>query len=33
MLAGAVTQFINDVDWGELDYLVFDLPPGTAIFN
>lgn len=30
MLAGAVTQFINDVDWGELDYLVFDLPPGTG---
>ncbi len=30
MLAGAVTQFINDVDWGELDYLIFDLPPGTG---
>jgi ATP-binding protein involved in chromosome partitioning len=30
MLAGAVTQFVNDVAWGELDYLVFDLPPGTG---
>jgi ATP-binding protein involved in chromosome partitioning len=30
MLAGAVMQFVNDVDWGELDYLIFDLPPGTG---
>ena len=30
MLAGAVTQFVSDVVWGELDYLVFDLPPGTG---
>ncbi|MDP7037641.1 MAG: Mrp/NBP35 family ATP-binding protein [Myxococcota bacterium] len=30
MLAGAVTQFVNEVEWGELDYLVFDLPPGTG---
>jgi ATP-binding protein involved in chromosome partitioning len=30
MLAGAVTQFVNDVDWGSLDYLVLDLPPGTG---
>ncbi len=30
MLAGAVTQFVTDVDWGELDYLVVDLPPGTG---
>lgn len=30
MLAGAVTQFVNDVEWGDLDYLVFDLPPGTG---
>lgn len=25
-----VTQFIQDVDWGELDYLLIDLPPGTG---
>jgi ATP-binding protein involved in chromosome partitioning len=30
MLAGAVTQFVSDVDWGALDYLIFDLPPGTG---
>ena len=30
MLAGAVNQFVNDVDWGDLDYLIFDLPPGTG---
>ena len=30
MLASAVTQFIQDVEWGELDYLIFDLPPGTG---
>lgn len=30
MLAGAATQFVNDVKWGEIDYLVFDLPPGTG---
>ncbi len=30
MLAGAVTQFVTDVVWGELDYLIFDLPPGTG---
>lgn len=30
MASGAVKQFISDVDWGELDYLVFDLPPGTG---
>ncbi|MBM2841073.1 MAG: ATP-binding protein [Bacteroidetes bacterium] len=30
MVSGAVKQFISDVDWGELDYLVFDLPPGTG---
>lgn len=30
MVSGAVKQFVTDVDWGELDYLLFDLPPGTG---
>lgn len=30
MLFKAVEQFVRDVDWGELDYLVLDLPPGTG---
>ena len=30
MLHGAVRQFLADVDWGELDYLIVDLPPGTG---
>jgi ATP-binding protein involved in chromosome partitioning len=30
MLAKAVEQFLNDVDWGELDYLLIDMPPGTG---
>jgi len=30
MLHGAIGQFFSDVDWGELDYLVIDLPPGTG---
>jgi ATP-binding protein involved in chromosome partitioning len=30
MLHSAIKQFIEDVDWGELDYLVIDLPPGTG---
>lgn len=30
MLAGALKQFINDVAWGDLDYLLVDLPPGTG---
>jgi ATP-binding protein involved in chromosome partitioning len=30
MASGAVKQFLSDVDWGDLDYLLFDLPPGTG---
>jgi ATP-binding protein involved in chromosome partitioning len=30
MVSGAVKQFMSDVNWGDLDYLVFDLPPGTG---
>lgn len=30
MLVSALRQFISDVEWGELDYLIVDLPPGTG---
>jgi ATP-binding protein involved in chromosome partitioning len=30
MLHSAIRQFLTDVEWGELDYLVIDLPPGTG---
>ncbi len=29
-MGGAIQQFLRDVDWGDLDYLVIDLPPGTS---
>lgn len=29
-ISGAVSQFLADVIWGEIDYLLFDLPPGTS---
>jgi len=29
MLHHALTQFLRDTDWGELDYLIVDMPPGT----
>ena len=30
MASSAIRQFVSDVDWGELDYLVIDMPPGTG---
>lgn len=30
MLHGALGQFMSDVDWGELDFLIIDMPPGTG---
>lgn len=30
LIARAITQFWEEVDWGKLDYLIVDLPPGTA---
>jgi len=30
MLHGAITQFLRDTAWGELDYLIIDMPPGTG---
>jgi len=30
LIGGAIQQFLRDVEWGDLDYLVIDLPPGTS---
>jgi len=30
MIHTAIQQFLKDVEWGELDYLIFDMPPGTG---
>ena len=30
MVSGSIRQFFSDVQWGELDYLIVDLPPGTS---
>lgn len=30
MLHGAITQFLRDTEWGLLDYLIIDMPPGTG---
>jgi ATP-binding protein involved in chromosome partitioning len=30
MVSSAIRQFVTDVEWGELDYLIIDMPPGTG---
>jgi ATP-binding protein involved in chromosome partitioning len=29
-VSSAIRQFVTEVDWGELDYLIIDMPPGTG---
>lgn len=29
-LLGLIKQFLRDVDWGDVDYLIIDTPPGTS---
>jgi ATP-binding protein involved in chromosome partitioning len=30
MVSSAIKQFVTEVDWGDLDYLIIDMPPGTG---
>lgn len=30
VLTGMIKQFLRDVDWGEMDFLLVDTPPGTS---
>jgi len=30
LVSGAIEQFVKDVDWGEMEYLIIDMPPGTG---
>ncbi len=30
LVSGAIEQFVRDVEWGELEYLIIDMPPGTG---
>ena len=30
LMSGMIKQFLLDVDWGDVDYMVIDTPPGTS---